>query len=200
MRCLKSVDRYKSHLAVALGVEAAKVGRSVCFARLADIVGLLAKTEREGQLRERIRFLARTALLIVDEIGYLPVTPGGGNLFCNSSTLATSAAPSSPRTAALPSRARSSAIRSSSRRTSIGFGTTPSLTLRVEHALAELPDGPVVMSFPRAGARLHRPTLAEPQSCLRQAITGFADNCRHACAWAADMYMWFALAGPSQAA
>jgi DNA replication protein DnaC len=35
----------------------------------------------EGQLRERIRLLCRTALLIVDEIGYLPVIPRGGNLF-----------------------------------------------------------------------------------------------------------------------
>jgi DNA replication protein DnaC len=34
-----------------------------------------------GCLRERIRWLARSALLIVDEIGYLPVIPGGGNLF-----------------------------------------------------------------------------------------------------------------------
>ena len=32
-------------------------------------------------LRERIRFFCRSALLIVDEIGYLPVMPGGGNLF-----------------------------------------------------------------------------------------------------------------------
>jgi len=32
-------------------------------------------------LRERIRFLGRTSLLIVDEMGYLPVIPGGGNLF-----------------------------------------------------------------------------------------------------------------------
>ena len=32
-------------------------------------------------LRERIRYYCRFALLIVDEIGYLPVTPGGGNLF-----------------------------------------------------------------------------------------------------------------------
>jgi IstB-like ATP binding protein len=32
-------------------------------------------------LHERIRFFARAALLIVDEIGYLPVVPGGGNLF-----------------------------------------------------------------------------------------------------------------------
>jgi hypothetical protein len=40
-----------------------------------------SKAQREGLLKERIRFLARAALLVVDEIGYLPVTPGGGNLF-----------------------------------------------------------------------------------------------------------------------
>jgi DNA replication protein DnaC len=48
---------------------------------LADIVGALAKAEREGQLRARIRWFCRAALLIVDEIGYLPVAHGGGNLF-----------------------------------------------------------------------------------------------------------------------
>jgi DNA replication protein DnaC len=70
----------KSHLSVALGIEAIKAGRSVYFTTLADLVGVLAKAEREGTLREKIRFLCRFALLIVDEIGYLPVTPGGGNL------------------------------------------------------------------------------------------------------------------------
>jgi DNA replication protein DnaC len=71
----------KSHLAVALGIEAVKAGRSVYFTTLADIVGSLAKAEREGLLRERIRFFCRASLLIVDEIGYLPVVHGGGNLF-----------------------------------------------------------------------------------------------------------------------
>ena len=71
----------KTHLALALGVEAVKAGRSVYFATLADIVSSLAKAEREGTLRERLRFLCRPQLLIVDEIGYLPVIPGGGNLF-----------------------------------------------------------------------------------------------------------------------
>lgn len=71
----------KSHLSIALGVEAVKAGRSVYFATLADLIGALAKAEREGVLREKIRFYRRFALLIVDEIGYLPVTPGGGNLF-----------------------------------------------------------------------------------------------------------------------
>jgi DNA replication protein DnaC len=71
----------KSHLATALGVEAVKAGRGVYFSSLADIVSTLAKAEREGLLRERIRFLCWPSLLIVDEIGYLPVIPGGGNLF-----------------------------------------------------------------------------------------------------------------------
>jgi hypothetical protein len=42
---------------------------------LADIVSPGAKAEREGQLGERIRFLCRDSLLIVDEIVYLPVIP-----------------------------------------------------------------------------------------------------------------------------
>ena len=71
----------KSHLAIALGVEAVKAGRSVYFITLADLVGALAKAEREGRLHDKIRFFGRAALLIVDEIGYLPVVPDGGNLF-----------------------------------------------------------------------------------------------------------------------
>ena len=71
----------KTHLASALAIEAVKVGRSVYFSTLADIVASLTKAERDGMLRERIRYLCRPALLVVDEIGYLPITPGGGNLF-----------------------------------------------------------------------------------------------------------------------
>jgi DNA replication protein DnaC len=71
----------KSHLAIALGIEAVKAGRSVYFLTLADLVGALAKAEREGRLRDKISFFCRASLLIVDEIGYLPVVPDGGNLF-----------------------------------------------------------------------------------------------------------------------
>ena len=71
----------KSHLATALGVEAVKAGRGVYFCTLAELLASLARSEREGRLQERIRFFCRPSLLIVDEIGYLPVVPGGGNLF-----------------------------------------------------------------------------------------------------------------------
>jgi DNA replication protein DnaC len=59
----------KSHLATALGVEAVRAGRSVYFSPLADIIDSLARAEREGRLRERIRYLCRSSLLIIDEIG-----------------------------------------------------------------------------------------------------------------------------------
>jgi DNA replication protein DnaC len=71
----------KSHIATALAVEAVRAGKAVYFIPLADLIAQLAKAEREGTLREKIRFLARASLLVVDEIGYLPVTPGGANLF-----------------------------------------------------------------------------------------------------------------------
>ena len=71
----------KSHLATALGVAAVRAGRSVYRATLAEIVEALGRAEREGRLTERLRCYARPTLLIVDEIGYLPITAGGANLF-----------------------------------------------------------------------------------------------------------------------
>lgn len=71
----------KTHLAIALGFEAVKFGKSVYFGTLAEIIGSLLKAEREGLLAQRLRFFARPALLIVDEVGYLPLAPGGANLF-----------------------------------------------------------------------------------------------------------------------
>lgn len=71
----------KSHLAVALGVTAVRAGKSVYRATLAELIDALIKAEREGRLAEKIRFYARVSLLIVDEIGYLPITIGGANLF-----------------------------------------------------------------------------------------------------------------------
>jgi DNA replication protein DnaC len=71
----------KSHLATALGVEAVKAGKSVYFTTLAELIAALSRAEREGRLQEKIRFFCRWSLLVIDEIGYLPVLQGGGNLF-----------------------------------------------------------------------------------------------------------------------
>ena len=71
----------KSHLAVALGVAAVRAAKSVYRATLAELIDALLKAEREGRLLEKLRFYVRVSLLIVDEIGYLPITTGGANLF-----------------------------------------------------------------------------------------------------------------------
>ncbi|WP_190305676.1 IS21-like element helper ATPase IstB [Roseicitreum antarcticum] len=71
----------KSHLATALGVAAVKAGRQVYRASLAELIDALTKAERQGELAEKIRFYTRSSLLIVDEIGYLPISRGGANLF-----------------------------------------------------------------------------------------------------------------------
>lgn len=71
----------KSHLAVALGVAAVKARKSVYFTTLAELITTLTKAERAGTLTNRLRYINRMALLIVDEVGYLPIEKGGANLF-----------------------------------------------------------------------------------------------------------------------
>jgi DNA replication protein DnaC len=71
----------KTHLALSLLVTAAQHGRRVYYTTLADLVLSLVEAERLGRLRERLALLKAPAVLLVDEIGYLPVTPGGANLF-----------------------------------------------------------------------------------------------------------------------
>jgi len=71
----------KTHLAISLAVEAAKRGRRIFFATLADLVLGLVESEKQGRLKERMNFLATASLLVVDEVGYLPITQNGANLF-----------------------------------------------------------------------------------------------------------------------
>lgn len=71
----------KTHLATALGILAVKARRAVYFSTLADLIASLTKAEREGTLVTRLRFINRASLLIVDEVGYLPIDKNGANLF-----------------------------------------------------------------------------------------------------------------------
>ena len=71
----------KTHLAVSLPTAAAERGRRVYYGTLSDIVLSLVEAEGQGRLRDRMRALRQPSLLIVDEIGYLLLTPSGANLF-----------------------------------------------------------------------------------------------------------------------
>ena len=62
----------KSHLAVALGVEAISQGISVYFVSLSQLIKDLRKAYAENRLDKRLRIYIRPKLLINDEFGYLP--------------------------------------------------------------------------------------------------------------------------------
>lgn len=71
----------KTHLAVSLAVTAAERGKRVYFSTLSDLVLSLSEAEKQGRLREKLTFLKGPSLMVVDEIGYMPITAGGTNLF-----------------------------------------------------------------------------------------------------------------------
>jgi DNA replication protein DnaC len=70
----------KSHLAVALGLEAAKRRLKVKFTTCADLVASLAQASRTGTYQTRLRTYLRPSLLIIDEIGFLPLGADEANL------------------------------------------------------------------------------------------------------------------------
>ncbi|MFQ5946745.1 MAG: IS21-like element helper ATPase IstB [Anaerolineae bacterium] len=71
----------KSHLAISLAVAAAQSGRRVYFGTLADLITSLEEAKAAGRLAHRLKTLTHPALLVVDEIGYLPIGQAGAILF-----------------------------------------------------------------------------------------------------------------------
>ncbi|MGR3590959.1 MAG: IS21-like element helper ATPase IstB [Limimaricola soesokkakensis] len=71
----------KSHLAVALGREAIVAGYTVLFTGAMELVANLAKAQADGRLEERLTHYTKPKLLIVDELGYLPLDPDAAHLF-----------------------------------------------------------------------------------------------------------------------
>ena len=71
----------KTHLAIGLGVEAAKAGYTVLFLSLETLMTRLLKAQHENRLERSLKQLTYPKLLIVDEIGYLPLSRQGASLF-----------------------------------------------------------------------------------------------------------------------
>ncbi len=71
----------KTHLAISLAIAAAESGRRVYYGTLVGLIESLEAARAAGQLARRLRVLSHPALLIVDEIGYLPVSRDGAVLF-----------------------------------------------------------------------------------------------------------------------
>jgi DNA replication protein DnaC len=71
----------KTHLAVALGVRAIEKGFSVAFHRLEDLLAALRRDAELGPARLRQRKHMNVALLIIDEVGFEPMTRTEASLF-----------------------------------------------------------------------------------------------------------------------
>ncbi len=71
----------KTHLAIALGRAVVESGHSVLFVTATSLLATLSRAAGEGKLGEQIAFYAKPKLLIVDELGYLPLEKQTAHFF-----------------------------------------------------------------------------------------------------------------------
>jgi DNA replication protein DnaC len=70
----------KTHLATALGYAACQQGLSVLFATAIDVINTLSAAQIKGTLKSELRKYTFPSLLILDEVGYLPIDQRGADL------------------------------------------------------------------------------------------------------------------------
>ena len=70
----------KTHLSIALGHAACLNGHSVLFTTAVDIINTLAAAQSAGQLKREFNRYLKPAVLVVDELGYLPIDKHGADL------------------------------------------------------------------------------------------------------------------------
>lgn len=70
----------KTHLATSIGIEAAKSRVLTYFINCNDLVMQLKRAHVENRLEQRIKFINRYKLLIIDEVGFLPLDDESSNL------------------------------------------------------------------------------------------------------------------------
>lgn len=71
----------KTHLATAIGITAAKNRVSTYFIKCHDLITQLKKAKIENRLDERLKHFCKYKLLIIDELGYLPIDKEDSKLF-----------------------------------------------------------------------------------------------------------------------
>ena len=71
----------KTHLATAIGIENAKTYKSTYFMNCNDLIESLKKAYSQNRLNDKLRTLSKYKLLIIYEVGYLPIDIDSANLF-----------------------------------------------------------------------------------------------------------------------
>ena len=77
---LGGVGLGKTHLATALGYAACLQGHAVLFASAIEVINTLAAAKSAGRLKAELKKYTKPALLILDELGYLPIDKTGADL------------------------------------------------------------------------------------------------------------------------
>ncbi|MCA9178156.1 MAG: IS21-like element helper ATPase IstB [Planctomycetales bacterium] len=70
----------KTHLLTALGYVACEMGLTVRFTRAIDMLNVLTRAQSAGALDRKLREYVRPQLLLLDELGYLPIDKRGADL------------------------------------------------------------------------------------------------------------------------
>jgi len=71
----------KTHLAIALGIKAVEAGHRVLFLTLENLNGRLIRAQRENRVEKQLQQLVYPRVLIIDEMGYLPMNREEAGLF-----------------------------------------------------------------------------------------------------------------------
>lgn len=77
---LGGVGLGKTHLATALGYAACLKGYSVRFVTAVDVINTLAAAQNAGRLKQELNKYLKPTLVVLDEIGYLPIDKTGADL------------------------------------------------------------------------------------------------------------------------
>jgi DNA replication protein DnaC len=70
----------KTHLAIALAVAACQAGFSIYYTTLDDLVRQLQEAERTGRFAKKLQTYLKPSVLVVDEVGYLPLDRASANM------------------------------------------------------------------------------------------------------------------------
>lgn len=71
----------KTHLATSIGIECAKARYSTYFITFHELIAQLKNALHENRLETRLKHFSKYKILIIDEIGYLPIDLDASNLF-----------------------------------------------------------------------------------------------------------------------
>ena len=77
---LGGVGLGKTHLAAALGYAACLKSHSVLFATAINVINSLSVAQNAGRLKDELKKYCRPVILILDELGYMPIDNAGANL------------------------------------------------------------------------------------------------------------------------